>query len=562
MHVSPLFEPRAPRWFTPRSSLPCALLMGALLCLASVSRSWAEAPTIDVSGTFNTFLADEAFPAQYKRLLELEEQAQALIEDEPLKLGSIGAAILDIYPGSQTGHMVMQAYYEHLEVADAAAAHNQALTTLHAAMDASADGTPERPYRVMTVWDAQAYARHHGNSPVGSIYQSSKPAPFGYMLVTRPPEGKLRQVFFDLSHVSRSLLPPELPGSDEAHPQIDSPWPLIRLFATQSDTAAQTAIGAYLASADKLEEAVGWLLVASRPGNLLANTLLARIYWTQAEASEDAEEQTELRELSLENHLHAIALGSTESMYTLANLYLADYYGEENRISGVPLLEQAGDRGHVEALIYLGHLYSTGNTVDADSARAKEFYERAAALKDADAILRYGRYLTAGDHVVTDENHIVDWLTELARGASPEAAQAMVVLGNLHARSLVPKPSHRKAVGWYKRAVRKAPEDPDIVNEVAWTLTVTDVEGLQRARYARRIMNKLMDRNEDANARPEYLDTWAATYAANGEFPRAIELQNKAIDVARAQARDDVMDILTTHLEIFKRGETITERAP
>ena len=246
-------------------------------------------------------------------------------------------------------------------------------------------------------------------------------------------------------------------------------------------------------------------------------------------------------------------------MYTLANLYLADYYGEENRESAIPLLEQAGAQGHVEALIYLGHLYSTGDTVDADSTKARGYYERAAKLKDTNAILRYGRFLTSGDHEVTRENEIVDWLTELARD---DNAQAMIVLGNLYARGLVPKQSRRKAINWYKRAVRKAPDNPDVVNEVAWTLTVTDVDGLQRARYARRIMSKLMENNEAANGRPEYLDTWAATYAATGAFPRAIELQTQAIDVARAQARDDVMDILTTHLEIFKRGETITERAP
>ncbi|MDG2278009.1 MAG: hypothetical protein P8L31_08605, partial [Pseudomonadales bacterium] len=44
------------------------------------------------------FLTSDNYSADLKRLLELEQQALALIEDEPLKLGSIGAAILEIYP--------------------------------------------------------------------------------------------------------------------------------------------------------------------------------------------------------------------------------------------------------------------------------------------------------------------------------------------------------------------------------------------------------------------------------------------------------------------------------
>ena len=62
--------------------------------------------------------------------------------------------------------------------------------------------------------------------------------------------------------------------------------------------------------------------------------------------------------------------------------------------------------------------------------------------------------------------------------------------------------------------VDEARTDPNIVNEVAWTLTVSDRDSLRRERYAREIMDHLMEANEAARQRPEYLDTWAATYAA------------------------------------------------
>ena len=58
------------------------------------------------------------------------------------------------------------------------------------------------------------------------------------------------------------------------------------------------------------------------------------------------------------------------------------------------------------------------------------------------------------------------------------------------------------------------------------------------------------------------MDTWAATYAANGNFPRAIELQKRALYFARTQERNDVIDILQTHLESFEAGANITDDIP
>jgi hypothetical protein len=75
-------------------------------------------------------------------------------------------------------------------------------------------------------------------------------------------------------------------------------------------------------------------------------------------------------------------------------------------------------------------------------------------------------------------------------------------------------------------------------------------------------MERLMTESEEANARPEYLDTWAATYAARGKFGRAIEIQNQAINIARAQSRKDVIGILQDHLDQFKNQQSITEPAP
>ena len=173
-------------------------------------------------------------------------------------------------------------------------------------------------------------------------------------------------------------------------------------------------------------------------------------------------------------------------------------------------------------------------------------------------MLTYGRFLFANKRTSANPE-LIEQLKQLSADGN---AEAMVVLGNLHARGYTVKPSVRQAVRWYKKAVKADPQNASIVNEVAWTLTVTDIKTLQRARYARRVMNQMMQTNLDAAARPEYLDTWAATHAASGDFAGAIRLQEQAIAAASVQNRDDVLGVLNEHLELFKAGAAITEQAP
>ena len=89
-----------------------------------------------------------------------------------------------------------------------------------------------------------------------------------------------------------------------------------------------------------------------------------------------------------------------------------------------------------------------------------------------------------------------------------------------------------------------------------------NIAELRRERYALSIMERLMENDADARSKPEYLDTWAAAHAANGNFDRAISLQELALEVAQADQYAAVREVLEEHLEIFKSGELITEKAP
>ncbi len=528
----------------------------APISYSELNEQIASGKTVSADALRESFLATEDLPSRLERLTELEEQALAIVEDEPLKLGSIGSAILDTYYGSLTGHYILARFYEYVDTPEAAAPHQDWVRRIQAAMEARGDGSREQPLPAMTMVEARTYAVTKGWSPVGSIYQTSDDVVFSLLLQAKPPSGAIHNLNFDLTPMYQSI---REEFSRAGENQDFSPFTLIGLLAKQQDTAAQTAVGAFLATQDRLDDAVNWLHAASRTGNLLANAILARIYWEQARQSDDPEDRSALLDEVMENYLHAIALGSSDAMYALGVLYLNGHYGEENVISGVSLLQQAAELGNSDADMFLGHLYYSGEVVAQDNAQARTHYVRASSLGNPMARRAYARFLLDPATTQSGDPDLLEGLEDQAQAGDGEA---MVLLGNLHARGLGTEPSTRRAISWFKRAVNEDPANANIVNEIAWTLTVSDQPGLRRPGYARRIMDHLMTSNPEARARPEYMDTWAATYAANDEFQRAIELQEEALATAESDDYQEVQEILRQHLEDFRAGRTITESVP
>jgi tetratricopeptide (TPR) repeat protein len=240
-------------------------------------------------------------------------------------------------------------------------------------------------------------------------------------------------------------------------------------------------------------------------------------------------------------------------------LYLNGHFGEDNVAAGIPLLKQAAKQDHSDAIMYLAHLHYAGESVERDLDAARGYYVRAAELGNPLARRSYARFLLDRTAAQPGDPRALDWLEELADEGD---AESMLLLGNLSARGVGTAASTRAAIRWFKRAVDAAPLDASIVNEIAWTLTVSEQLDLRRVDYAREIMDRLMNENAEARTRPEYLDTWAATYAASGDFERAVTLQEEAISVAEAGDFADVVDILRQHLARFHAGETISEAVP
>lgn len=533
-------------------------------------------PLPSILGLQQEFLSQPDLMTRYLRLSELEAQALALAADEPLRLGSVGSAILEIYPASYTGHFVLEKFYRDLESSEAQQLHAAWLRHIRETTIGDADGSTDAPYKVMSINDARTFLAMQGLRETGALYQSNAETALGLTMLAREnAQAPLRTQQFDLTSILQPLTA-DLAGTQTVQP--NNPWPLLRELASSRNSAAQASIGTFLAKQRRFEAALGWLEVAARPGNLFANSLLARIYWFKAGTAQKQEQQQsatdsddaqptaeEFKQMALENHLQAVALGSADSMYSLGRLYIEEFFGPGNNAEGITLLEQAGRLGKAEALLYLGHQFRTGQRFEANPTAAKDYLEQAAALQNPTAIISYARYLTTatGQENISAHERLMPWLLELA---DTDHAEAMVVLGNLSARGIAVPKSSRRALKWYKKAVRNAGSHhhgaAEIINEVSWTLATTPINSLRDSRYARTIMDKLMAADEAARDRPEYLDTWATTYAANGDFVTAIDKQQQAISKAEEQQRDDVLEILRMHLSKFKAGDRIVDQVP
>ncbi len=548
------------------------LLATPMLLFATVLASCQSATDVDAAAKSgpraaaaatlrHSFLAGDAFSDDYRRLGELETEALRLAEDEPLKLGAIGTAILDLCQGSLTGHYALHRFYTYLDSSETAASHAAWVTAVKADMTANADGTSTNPYIALTPVEAQIFVMSESLSPVGSIYQSDGPASFSMLVVGRPKAGALREMHFDLGTAYRHRLNAlsKTLGA-QAEDVAFSPLALIGQLARDGDSTAQATVGALMIVREQYDDAIGWLRSASRPGNVIANLTLARIYWEQANQHKNEEDRRRALNQVQENYLHAIALGSADAMYALGSLYLIDAFGEDNRAQGPPLLEQAGALEHGDALLRLAHLYYAGEVVERDPARAEANFIRAASLNNTAARLGYARYLMLEGAKAQGDKRTVRWLRDLVD--ENEDPEAMLMLGNLHARGIAAEQSIRKARRWYRDAARAAPNDANIINEVAWTLTVSDLTRLRRARFAHKIMTRMMEADDAARTSPEFLDTWAATFAANGNFEEAVRLQELALKEATDADRDDVLHILREHLELFRAGKPVIETAP
>ena len=563
--------------------------LGALVLVACLLTSGCATAPTDPPATYDELaaLGDEQAPdaEQVARLREaflgtldfderirtvtlLEQEVIGLLQvEQPLRLAPLGSAILEHYTASITGHQALAVFYHHVDMPERAAVHEAWTGAIADAVEMTGDGTFDAPYRALSPNEAKGYLRTRGMTDVGSTYRQTQERPFMLWISASREDEPLENVFFDLDGLYSGLaesvsrkpttvfpIGPPRSCSDLGICDTFSPRSLIQVLATGNDPAAL----AFLGWSGQSDDAVDALRLAAWSGNAMANRILAEL-WVQAAYNRAPQPRARDEYLAgaERNYLVAIRAGYEDAMFELGRLYVMGAYGSEKTAAGLPLIARSAELDNPEALLWLGWRHVLGDFVDRDHERAEQYFLRAAE-RDESGKLEYARFLMHREVDLGFNARAYRWVRQFARD---DNAHAMVMIGDLYARGLHVGKSFRRAESWFKSAVKAAPDDPYLVNEVAWRLAVTHLPKLRDERYALEIMERIMAEREEARRNPAYLDTWAAAYAANGDFERAIAVQEQAVEVARASSDNDLA-ILLEHLEAFRAGEEISEQVP
>lgn len=512
--------------------------------------------TVDFSEISESFVSEKLDADLLIELSTFEDEARSL-NAQQLRLGPIAVAILDRCFVSSIGHSSLAMFYERVGE-DRSDVHKKWAAQIRRYMSYGREGTRENPYIAYTTVQAEEFLRHDGYSVIGSLYESTEESPLILKVSANKDGQRSIDRFFDMQSAYDAYV---LKTNEyENQGNLDERNRVLYMLAFRGDSAAQVSLGSSLDNSGRSQEARRWLSAAARSDNGLGHLAAARAYVDRA-LHGAGNQGSRFLNAAYDHYMSAINRGLEVGLYELGYLFVRGYYGDDVRSRGVEFLERAANLDDPDSLLALARMSYEGFVVERSFNRASEFFERAASHGDANVRVEYFRFLSDPDTGHSVNQHAFDWLQE---AANEQNAEAMYELGNCYARGCLSKPNYRKANSWYRKAVQTDPNNSEVVNSVAWTLSVSNNRSVRKPRYALRVMERMMTNSETARQSPQFLDTWAAAYAATGNFRRAVEVQSEAL--ALANASEDIpeehLQAIREHLESFRNREKVTEAIP
>ena len=486
---------------------------------------------------------------QTQRAHEIEEQIIARLDASPFEVGPLASALLDLEPENLVAQLGLAVFYEAVEEPMSAAHHMALAKDLASRIEMV--GTS---FVVASPAQAEAHLRALDYKCIGWRYLPS--SPLAYQIVALDNEGVNHD--FDFLLARPENLVPEGFVVDFAKFE-DIHFLLMPVRSRLGDTAAR----AYIRQMQFEHSETGsslpdWFanLPAARPN---IHIDLLKGYERQNAAVRETDEARLAALRAAERHYsRAARAGSGEAMYMLARLYRSRELGRGNQEKAAELYVSAANARNLAATRELARFLERGDSVfDQHLERARNLY-RNAHLWGGNADLRaYIEFLRRHKGAVDFDSEA---LQALRAQAKDKHAWSLMTLANLYADGVGVRINYRRARNLMRDAAREAPEVPELINEVAWVLATSNRRQLRDDRFALDVMEHMMTANEDAQSNPMYLDTWAAAYAANGDFEEAVRLQNLALDAADdSRLSDDLLSEMKTHLAHFNAGKALSK---
>jgi len=114
-----------------------------------------------------------------------------------------------------------------------------------------------------------------------------------------------------------------------------------------------------------------------------------------------------------------------------------------------------------------------------------------------------------------------------------------------------------EAIRQWETAVKLAPDYPDALNNLAWMLATSEAIKSRDAERAIKLAEHAYQLSEKKPA--ERLDTLAVAYAAAGQFDKAVQAAQKAMELAFKAKRTGLANEISNRLELYKNRKAYRE---
>ena len=198
------------------------------------------------------------------------------------------------------------------------------------------------------------------------------------------------------------------------------------------------------------------------------------------------------------------------------------------------------------ALNGLGIIFGRQSKFD----EASEYFTKALNINPnlADARTNFG-------YVLTNQGKLDDAMFNLNESLriNPKSALTHRYLGEVLER----KGQIDQAVSHFEEALRLKPDWDELMNELAWILASSDKAEIRNPEKAVKLARRVCELTD--YKRPEFLDTLAVAHAAAGDFSKAIETTEKALQLCRSSDQEMLKKELESRLALYKAGKPYIE---
>ena len=262
----------------------------------------------------------------------------------------------------------------------------------------------------------------------------------------------------------------------------------------------------------------------------------AQPYVARASAAQSSAPQPS-RKKAIEDLKQIAYAGDVAAQVQLGVIYLRGDGVPKDDAEAMKWLRKAADQDNALAERYLAEMYFKGRGVEQNNMEAAKWLRMAADQGDAESEHNLAVLYSQGQGVPRNLKQAVEWMR---KSAEQGFAAGQHGLGMFYEAGDGVEENPTEAAKWYRLAV--AQSYVPAMNSLALLLATSTDSKLKNPQEAIALATKAVA----VSGNPDYLDTLAAAYFADGQTDKAIEAEQKAL--AKSPDNEDYKKAMQKYL--------------